>query len=81
MGKSNVNWEPNLKDANKKRKKEKYGIDANADERYADLGNSARKKKGFGKVIALIIIGLIIFDALVMQGEIFINVFKSLLDK
>lgn len=37
MGKSNVNWEPNIKDAYKKRKKEKYGIDANDDERYSDL--------------------------------------------
>lgn len=81
MSKTNANWEPDLKNANKKQKQASYGIDANSDERFAELGRSAKKKTGFGKIIVLIIIGLILFDAFIMQGELFINILKNLLGK
>ena len=81
MSKKQVNWEPDIKKAIKKSgdKTTNLGIDAQSDERIADLSKTVHKKKGFWKWIAVLIILLIIFDAFFMNGEIFINVFKNIL--
>lgn len=80
MSNKKVNWEPDIKKAIKKSgdKTKNLGIDAQSDERYAGLGKTVRKKKGFWRWIAILIILLIIFDAFFMNGEIFINVLKNI---
>ncbi len=82
MWKSNPNWDPDTKRAYEATKKGKpkieVGIDPQSDERIRELGKNVRKKRGFWKFIIILIILLLMFDQLFMNGEILSNIIKNL---
>jgi len=56
-----------------------YGVDAQNDERYYELGKSLKRKGCFWKVIIILIVLLLLFDVIFMKGGLFINSLLSLL--
>ena len=77
MGKSNNNWEPDIKKAYQRQKNKKYGIDPNDKDRFQDLGNTIKNKRGVFRWIAVLLVILVLLDLFLNNGELISNILKN----